>query len=170
MSVHCSVAATNINLGSPRLRIVVFLFVFFLKAYCGVRTTHENLINMQIPGPGPSGVLEPVLTSSAKSCTSLPSSVLAGSTLAAETGHGENTYTRKSANVGKSFFFFLQERAGCKLLPAPNLLESELWGEGPQAPAGLLSCRPGDSAALRMFCNHHHPETLSGPASKPASS
>ena len=61
--------------------------------------------------------------------------MLTGIMLAAEIGRGENTYTRKSANAtNQGFLLFLQERAGCRLASAPNLLNQELRGEGPQAP------------------------------------
>lgn len=44
------------------------------------------------------------------------------------------TLTPENQQTPQIFLLFLQERAGCKLAPAPNLLNQELRGEGPQAP------------------------------------
>lgn len=103
--------------------------------------------------PWPSGVLEPVLTRSQELHISSQLCVSWYHIGSWNWPWWEHLH-QKISKRRKSFFFFFKRELVANL-PLPQTYWIRSSGEkGPKHPC-LLSCRPGDSAALWTFCNHH---------------
>ena len=123
---------------------------------------------MQIPGPDPVGSW--VLTSSQELTHLFPAlcQLVSRWQLKLAVVRTLTPENQPTPQIRAFFFFFKRELVADLPLPQTYWIRSS--GEkGPKHPC-LLSCRPGDSAALRTFCNHHRFRNSLDPQASLASS